>query len=488
MTFECPVRKRAIESPSGTCLMHNNQTWNWEEFDKLIQGTCRRFEQHGLNAGDTVAVLSENSVQFAALFFAAYRSGVVIVPLNLRRPKSEWRAAIEQTECRVVAHSQRFAEYAADLDIDCMDLSQICPDPEASSEPVRIDSDTEHSVFTTSGSEGAPKGVVLTVGNHIYNALGSNDNIELRADDCWLASLPFYHVGGAAILFRTALSGASAYITERFKADVVNRLIDGGTVTHLSVVSTMLKQILDSRGDRPLPESLKSILLGGGPVSSELLSRIRDQKLPVLTTYGFTEAASQVTTLSPDDPVDKLTTAGRPLKYRELQILGEDDQPCSSGGLGRIAVRGEVLFRGYADGTKIRTRSPGEWFITNDIGYLDEDGYLVVKGRSDDMFVSGGENVFPTDIEAEALRFAGVSEAAVISIEDDTWGKRPVLFVCSSGGAGIRMKALRSHLEINLSRILLPDTIIELESIPRQSIDKVDKSRLLEIYRQVSGE
>ncbi len=468
--------------------MHGDQKWSWADFDRLVQSTCRYFKQHGLRSGSKFAVLSENTVQLAALFFAAYRTDVVVVPLNLRRPKSEWIAVVEQTGCRLTAHSAKYADDAVSLKLGCLDLSEIRSESETNTESVKIDTDTEHSIFSTSGSEGAPKGVVLTTGNHFYSALGSNENILLEPGDCWLTSLPFYHVGGVAILFRTALSGASAYIIERFDAGGVNRLIDIGTVTHLSVVSTMLVQLLDSRGERPFPGSLKCILLGGGPARADLLSRIRDDKLPVITTYGFTEAASQVTTLSADDPVEKLTTAGRPLKYREVRIIGEGNGPCDPGMAGRIAVRGEVLFRGYAEGTKTRTRSPEEWFTSNDIGYLDEDGCLVVKGRSDDMFVSGGENVFPADIETEALRFAGVSDAAVISVEDETWGRRPVLFVCSEAGGEIKIKALRSHLEINLSRILLPDTIIELENIPRTSIDKVDKSRLLEIYRQVAGD
>jgi len=487
MIFECPIRNNAVSYPDRTFLIDSRRSWNWLEFDRLLCELSVTLNQRGIKDGDRFAIIAENSVEYAALLFAAYRIGAVAVPLNLRRSRTDWDSIIGQANCRLIVYSETYAEYAQSCGIKSIDISEIetGSNERAESETITIEQNNEHLVISTSGSEGKPKGVILTTGNLFCNALGSNENILLQPQDCWLASLPFYHVGGVGILYRAAFAGASVSLIDRFDPVETNRIISDGTVTHISVVSTMLQKLIEIRQNKPFPETLKCILLGGGSLPHQLISDIIEMKAPVLTTYGLTEAASQVTTLSPDDPPEKRSTAGKPLKWSEIQIVDEHGRPLSEGQTGRIAIRGRVVFSGYTGETETRTRKLDDWFVTGDVGLIDSDGYLVVRGRADDMFISGGENVFPADIERVALQFSAVSDAAVISVDDATWGRRPVLFVCGMDKRGINMKELRAHLEINLSRILLPDMIIEIEQIPRTSIDKPDKTGLLDIYRAI---
>ncbi|MCX6831993.1 MAG: AMP-binding protein, partial [candidate division Zixibacteria bacterium] len=249
----------------------------------------------------------------------------------------------------------------------------------------------------------------------------------------------------------------------------------------LSLVPTMLIALLQQRDYRPLPATLKTILLGGAPVPTSLVERARELKLPLLTSYGLTETGSQVCTLSPQDSTEKLNTSGRPLKYRELSIVDANGLQALTNTIGEIAVRGEVLFKRYLGG---ETLDADSWFYTGDVGSLDTDGYLTVYGRKDDMLISGGENIFPREIEAEVETFPGVADCAVIGVPDTKWGERPVLFVATTAPANFDVSALKRHLHEQLARIKVPDTIIVTERLPRIGIGKVDKTRLMDLYRE----
>lgn len=266
------------------------------------------------------------------------------------------------------------------------------------------------TVLFTSGSTARPKAVVHDLNAHLMSARGSNDNIRLGAGDRWLVSLPLYHVGGLAILFRCREAGAEAVLRdpERTFDEQITR--DG--ITHLSLVPTQLQRLLDGGADL---SSLNAILLGGAVIPPNLIERALAAGLPLHTTYGMTETASQVTTTRPGADLAELATAGSILAHRELSFAGE-----------QILVRGPVRFLGYVGGGRL---DPDAWFETGDTGYLDELGRLCVTGRLDNQFISGGENIHPEPIERALLACSGVHRAVVVPRNDPTYGKRPVAFV-----------------------------------------------------------
>jgi o-succinylbenzoate---CoA ligase len=487
MKMTCLIRTAALNRPDAVALHDGDRSISYLELERLIVGQARRLKRLGIQSGDRVGILSRNSVEYAALLFAASRLGASTVLLNLRQNPREWNDILVESQASLLLVD---AEHHSTLDTltipvwviddDHSDsISRIVPADEAI--PRDIDTEQETTVVFTSGSSGRSKGVILTYVNHYFNALGSNENIPLQSGDSWLLSLPLYHVGGISILFRSALAGSSAYIMPRFDPSLANVLIDSGTITHLSLVPTMLTALLQHRNYRPLPATLKAILLGGAPVSTSLIERARELKLPLLTSYGLTETGSQVCTLSPQDSPEELTTSGRPLKYREVRIVDTDGLPIPEGTVGEIAVGGEVLFKGYLGGD---TFDDDSWFHTGDMGLLNINGYLTVCGRKDDMLISGGENIFPREIEAEVESFPGVIDCAVIGVPDVIWGERPVLFVEATTSADCNLNALRQHLETRLARIKVPDTIIVIDKLPRIGIGKVDKARLMDLYRE----
>jgi O-succinylbenzoic acid--CoA ligase len=487
MKMTCLIRTAALNWPGAVALHDGDRSISYIELDRLIVGQARRLKRLGIQSGDRVGILARNSVEYAAFLFATSRLGASTVLLNLRHSPRERNDILAESQASLLLVD---AEHHSTLDSPTIpiwvidddhpdSISRIVPADEAI--PRDIDTERETTVVFTSGSSGKPKGVILTYVNHYFNALGSNENIPLQSRDCWLLSLPLYHVGGISILFRSALAGSSAHIMRRFDTVAANALIDSGAITHLSLVPTMLIALLQHRDNQPLPATLKAILLGGAPVSTSLIERARELKLPLLTSYGLTETGSQVCTLSPQDSSAKLNTSGRPLKYRELHILDANGLQVPPDTIGEIAIRGEVLFKGYLGD---ETLDADSWFRAGDMGSLDTDGYLNVCGRKDDMLISGGENIFPREIEAEVENFPGVADCAVIGVPDTKWGERPVLFVETTTPADCNLDTLKQYLRERLARIKVPDTIIVIDKLPRLGIGKVDKVGLMDLYRE----
>jgi O-succinylbenzoic acid--CoA ligase len=278
-----------------------------------------------------------------------------------------------------------------------------------------LSDDQPATILFTSGSTGTPKAALHTWGNHRYSAKGANANLPLQPGDRWLLSLPLYHVGGLAILVRCALAGAAVVLSPDAPLHESLRTTDA---THVSLVATQLRRLLDAKTGGP-PDALRAVLLGGGPIPDSLLRRGRERGWPLLTSYGCTEMASQVTTTAPGDSLDDLSTAGRRLHHRRVRIV--DDE---------IQVKGAPLFRGYVTDEGLDDpRTDDGWYRTGDRGCLDASGRLHVTGRIDRMFVSGGENIQPEEIEMTLEQLDAVERAVVVPVSHPEYGHRPVAFV-----------------------------------------------------------
>jgi O-succinylbenzoic acid--CoA ligase len=376
-------------------------------------------------------------------------------------------------------------------DIVRWDAGGSAPNADAAEYPL----DREATLVFTSGSTGTPKAALHTLRNHVASAAGSNTNISVNPGDRWLLSLPLYHVGGLAILFRCALGGAGVAIPDPETA--LAESIESCRATHLSLVATQARRLLDrgttGRGGGEsgeegggLPGRVRAVLVGGGPVPAALLDRAVSAGWPVHTTYGCTEMASQVTTTSPDASRADLATAGRPLPHRTLRI---DHDPDAEGetngdvdtGPGEILLGGTVLFRGYVEpdeegGVRLDpARDERGWYESGDRGRIDAEGRLCVIGRVDRMFISGGENIQPEEIEAALQEADGIDRAVVVPVSHAEYGQRPVAFVRA---ADWNPNEWRRHLAARLPGFKIPDAF---EPLPAQAVEgrmKVDRHAL----------
>lgn len=337
-----------------------------------------------------------------------------------------------------------------------------------------IDLSAVQGILYTSATSGRPKGVLLTYGNHWWNAVGSALNLGVYSQDRWLAPLPLYHVGGLAIVWRSVIYGIPMVIHDTFDPDAVNREIEDGRITLVSVVPTMLERVLDARGARPWPPTLRCVLLGGGPVRPALVEACLRRGVPVAPTYGLTEAASQVATLPPEEAARKPGSAGRALLPLDIRIERTGDS-ASPEEVGEILVRGPTVMRGYADRPAETARALRHgWLHTGDLGYLDDEGYLYVVDRRDDLVVSGGENIYPAEVEAVLRAHPGVADAAVVGLPDAQWGHVAAAVVRIRAGAQVSEDDLRVFCEGRLARYKIPRHVwFSDDALPRSGGGKL---------------
>ncbi len=333
--------------------------------------------------------------------------------------------------------------------------------------------DQPASIMFTSGSAGTPKAVLHSFGAHYYNALGSNRNIRLEPGDRWLLSLPLYHVGGLAIVMRAILAGAAVGLPSAEK-NIAQDIQDLG-ITHISLVPTQLYRLLSDESALPALRSLKTILLGGGPIPELLLTKAIELDLPLSISYGSTEMASQIAS-SPVGDLSALKSRSLiTLPYRDVCISDEQE----------ILVRGSTLFSGYVkQGVLERPFRDGGWFATGDLGTLNKDGSLQVKGRKDNMFISGGENIQPEEIEGCLFRHPDVLQAIVVSVPDAEFGARPVAFVECAAGKSLSPAVLRDFLRTRIAGYKVPRRFFDW---PKEDNDGSIKTRRHDLQRLAQG-
>ncbi len=304
------------------------------------------------------------------------------------------------------------------------------------------------TIIFTSGSTSIAKAVMHTYSNHYYSALGSSVNLPFQNGDRWLLSLPLHHIGGLSIIFRALLGGGT--LVGYDKSTDIAETIQTQQVTHISLVATQLRKLLDAPDQL---KSLKAILVGGGFIGEDLITHALDLNLPIYKTYGMSEMSSQVTTTPSNASPTELQTSGKVLKYREIKITDDNE----------ILVKGEVLALTYLN-AEMHIDSKG-WFHTGDIGSLDKTGNLTVLGRKDNMFISGGENIYPEPIEKILIQMHNFSEVSVVPKDDSKFGQIAVLFYKSTDGEEIELEQIKNYLLDKVQHFEIPK---EIHSFPKE--------------------
>jgi O-succinylbenzoic acid--CoA ligase len=477
-----------------------NRAYTWASLDAAVERSAVALARLGVGPGDRVGTLLGNGAEYVLLLHALMRLGSVVVPLNTRLAPDELGWQARDAGLRLLVHDAERGASARAAAPPGLATSPIHPitedgglgaggsrgstlqkgrDPVGGHGALGLDLSALHGIVYTSGTTGRPKGAVLTYGNHFWSAVGSAMNLGVRRDDVWLAALPLFHVGGLAMLFRSLIFRTPLVVHRSFDPAAVNRAIDEEGVTLVSVVATMLRRMNEDRAGRPYPRSLRAALLGGGPAPLPLLGESAALGLPVLQTYGMTETASQAATLSPHDARHKPGSAGKPIWPLELRVEAEGGGEALAGEPGEILVRGPNVSPGYwgrPQDTEL-TR-PGGWFRTGDVGRLDAEGYLHVLDRREDLFISGGENVYPAEVEAALLAHPAVADAGVTGLPDLEWGAAPAAWVVPRPGVAVSPEELRAHCRRLLAPYKTPTVIVFVESLPRNAGGKLLRRQL----------
>jgi O-succinylbenzoic acid--CoA ligase len=434
------LSQRSQSCPDRTALVAEGAEMTYAELEAEATWVARRLAAHGVRRGSTAALTMHPRREQVVLLHALMKLGAVLLPLGPRLTEAE-RAAIVGAEEPIV-----------DLD-DPGQLTQTEADLPLLGEH---DMDAICCRVLTSGSTGVPHPVSLSYGNFLWNAVGSAFNIGVEPSDRWLCCVPLSHIAGLGIVMRSVIYGTAAVVHDGFEVDRVGAALEGDGITVVSLVATMLSRLLDAGVDLSGP---RAILVGGGPVPEEPLEEALAKGATVVQTYGLTETCSQVTTLAPADARRKLGSAGRPLLTTHLRIRE-----------GEILVQGPTVAPGSADADG--------WLHTGDLGHIDDEGFLYVQDRIDDMIVSGGENVVPAEVEEVLLRHPEVADAAVIGREDPEWQQAVTAVVVLQSGSEVTPDDLRRHCAESLAGFKVPKRVELAAALPRTPSGKLMRRAL----------
>jgi O-succinylbenzoic acid--CoA ligase len=434
------LAQRSQSCPDRTALAADGVDVTYAELEAEATWVARRLAAHGVRRGSTAALTMHPRREQVVLFHALMKVGATLLPLSPRLTATE-RAAIVAAE-----------EPTVDLD-DAGELTQTEADLPMLGEN---DMDDVCCRVLTSGSSGLPKPIGLTYGNFLWSAVGSGFNIGVDPQDRWLCCLPLSHISGLGIVMRSVIYGTTAVLHDGFDVERAAAALEGDGITVVSVVTTMLTRLLDAGADLSAP---RAILVGGGPVPEEPLQEAIARGATVVQSYGLTETCSQVTTLAPADARRKLGSAGRPLLTTHLRILD-----------GEILVQGPTVAPGRAD--------PDGWLHTGDLGHIDDEGFLYVKDRIDDLIVSGGENIVPAEVEEVLLRHPEVADAAVIGRDDPEWQQAVTAVVVLEAGSAATPDDLRRHCGESLAGFKVPKRVELAAALPRTPSGKLMRRAL----------
>ncbi|MBT8159584.1 MULTISPECIES: class I adenylate-forming enzyme family protein [Arthrobacter] len=447
-----------------------------------------------------VSMVDTNSVVFPLLFFAAAKAGIPFVPLNYRLADEQLRRQVERLENTLVVTDSVGAARLEGLNNPTIRLrAEILESALEPAGDVVVDSDDDQAGTAacwlfTSGTTGEPKIVVLKHDSLASYVLGTVDAVSADEMEAVLVSVPPYHIAGLASVLTSMFAGRRMVYLDSFEAGSWVAAVVREGVTQAMVVPTMLQRILSVLSDEgeTLPQ-LRNLSYGGGRMPIELIESALAQLPHVGFTnaYGLTETSSTITLLGPDDhrvalesedPAvrARLGSVGRPIPGLELQVRDADGMPVGSRVQGEIWVRGPQVSGEYkGNGSQLLDG----WFCTRDEGWLDEEGYLFLLGRVDDVIVRGGENISPGEIEDVLRTDPGVADVAVVAEPDETWGEVPVAVIVASEGAAIDREALKALVRSKLRSSRVPASIVEVEQLPYNETGKLLRLSVRDLLR-----
>jgi len=483
-------KKDAIALSFKSTIQQQSEYWTYSQLEDEVNYWVDYLQSLGIRSGDRIGLLLTNHPRYIILVHALVKCEAIAVFLNIRLTAEEIQWQIEDSQVKYLLCDEftKLTANSLDQQIDCLIVSEISNSSlknfQASNSfgNENINLENIQGVFYTSGTTGKPKGVPLTYNNHFHSAIASALQLGINPDDNWLLCMPLFHVGGLAIAWRSVINGTTITLLPKFDEQEVLEAIAVEKVTMISLVPTMLNRLLQHPNWQNL-QKLRAILLGGAPASPELIDRCLQLKLPIMPTYGMTETASQITTLLPHEVAMKRGSSGLPLFGNHLRIVDDSTQDLAVGAIGQILVQGASVMSGYLHQYASNSIQDG-WLHTGDLGYLDRDGYLYVVSRRSDLIISGGENIYPTEIEAILLAHPAIAEVCVVGIGDREWGEIVVAVIVTE--AQLSLAEIRDFCEQkSLARYKLPKSIYIWESLPKTASGKLLRQEIRDRIEQL---
>ena len=447
----------------------------------------------GVAKGDRVGLLAGNCPEFLDIFFAAGKSGMIVVPLSTRATVRELDGIVRDSGMHLLVHGPEFAECAQKLRdsgavakiISVGELQHLTLEGRRDSEPalfVPCSPDDVYCLLYTSGTTGKPKGVMIPHRMVAWNAYNTVMNWGLHEDDRSPIFTPLYHAGAlGAFLTPIIAIGGTIVLHRRFDVDEIWSTIERERCTVVLGVPTIWKMLMDAPAFATADLSrVRWFISGGAPLPTYIIEAYQKRGVVFRQGYGMTEVGVNCFSMTSADSYRKLGAIGRPMMYTAARLTGEDGTECGADEVGELWFRGPHVSAGYwnnPEATAASYQADG-WFRTGDSARRDADGFYYIAGRKKEMFISGGVNVYPAEIEAQLVQHPSVSDAAVIGVDDPKWGEVGAAFVVAAPGTTIDTAALEAWLGERLSRIKIPKRWTVLNELPRTPYGKIEKHKL----------
>jgi fatty-acyl-CoA synthase len=503
--------ERARLSPDAVALIHVPTRLQFTYADlnqRALQCARVWIDLCSLVPGDRVCILSENRVEYVDAFWAAGKSGIILVPLGTRSTAHELQQILADCGARCLMYSARYETLAKELkqlvafedsiNLDAQEsapkalgyagaIDQVRPDPL----PTKVQPEDIFCLLYTSGTTGRPKGVMIPHRQIAWNAYNTVVSWQLRQSDRVQIYTPMYHAGGLTVFMTPLFAiGGSIALHDGFDAAEVLQVFRDYKCTILFGVPTIFKMLLDSPEFASLDFShLRWCASGGAPLPLQLLRAYQNRGVIFRQGYGLTEVGVNCFAMSDEDSLRKSGSIGKPMMFTEAKLVDLEGNRVATNEIGELCLRGPHVCRGYWNdpAATARVLDAESWFHTGDLARCDEDGFFYIAGRSKDMIISGGVNIYPAEIEKELLEHPAIAEVSVIGGTDEKWGEVPVAFIALKSGASTSELELIEFLRPRINKIKLPRQIIVTEALPRNAYGKVLKLELQDRLRNLKS-
>jgi fatty-acyl-CoA synthase len=479
--------RRARMSPDRVAIVYEAAEWTYRELHERVTRLAHALARLGVAHGDRVAYLGQNHPTFLETMFATGQLGAVFVPLNWRLAEPELAYILADSGARVLIRGPAQTAAATDLPgvraVGAGDEYEALL-ADASVEPLDqpVDPDETCMILYTSGTTGRPKGAMLTHANIAWNSVNLLLDVDLAGDEVTLVAAPMFHVAALnQTVLPTLLKGGRVVLVSSFDPQQALDLVARHRVTFLFGVPTMFLAMARAPGWATADlSSVRSAICGGAPVPEAVIAAYQERGVTFMQGYGLTEAAPGVLFLRRDESVRKAGSAGTAAFFTDVRLVRPDGTDAPAGEPGEILVRGPNVMAGYwrrPDDTAAALTSDG-WLSTGDIGVADEDGFISVRDRTRDLIISGGENIYPAEVEDALYRHPAVAECAVIGVSDQRWGEVGRAVVVLRAGVHAGPEELLDFLDGRIARFKIPKSVVFTDTLPRTASGKVVKKDL----------
>ncbi len=493
------LTKRELLSPDKEAVVDGSRRLSYRQLNRRVNRLANGLRSLGLRSGDRLAILSYNCLEYVETVMAAAKQGLMVVPLNWRLAPKELSFILSDSGAETLIFDPELAPLAESLlretpvgrtlvlgSLEVQNATAYEPflarQMESEPEPDQpVNADSAHIIMYTAGTTGSPKGAILSQGASFWNAINLTLALDFTSKDRDVVALPMFHIGGLGLFTLPMLYvGATVIIQRVFDAAVTLRLLTEEKASlFFGVPAIFLFLIQHSDFSSGVFQDVRLVMSGGAPLPVSLVQRYQEAGIVLQQGFGMSEAAPSISTLSKELAVQKAGSIGRAVFHLDVAVVDEASQEVPRGQVGELVMRGPNVMQGYWNRPEATAEAlKGGWFHSGDMARMDEDGDLYIVDRKKDMYISGGENVYPAEVEQLLYELPQIAEAAVVGVKDERWGESGRAVVVLKPGEMLSNQEILDFLKPRLAKYKAPKEVVFLKQLPRNAAGKVLKTKL----------